>query len=130
MNKIILIGNLTKTPELNELPSGKNCAKFTIAVQRPFANADGEKEADFINCIAWGKQGENLAKYCEKGSKIAVAGALQTRTYENKNGEKRYVTEVVADSIEFLTSVEKKADKPANKKLSDLKATEADDFPF
>lgn len=111
MNKWNGIGNLTKDVELSTTPSGVSVARFTIAVQRRFANADGERETDFINCVAWRNQADNLAKYCHKGDKIAVVGALQIRTYEAQDGSKRYVTEIVADEVEFLTP-KKDGEKP------------------
>ena len=102
MNKCIFIGNLTKDAELTTTPNGVSVAKFTIAVSRRFTNADGEREADFIDCVAWRNQAENLSKYCSKGDKIAVTGALQVRTCEAQDGTKRKITEIVADDIEFI----------------------------
>lgn len=110
MNKWTGIGNLTKDVELTTTPNGVSVAKFTIAVSRRFANADGERETDFINCVAWRNTAENLAKYCHKGDKVAVVGALQTRNYEAQDGTKRYVTEIVADEVEFV-STKKDGDK-------------------
>ena len=114
MNNCNFIGNLSKDPVLSETPNGVKVATFTIAVQRRFPNADGERVADFINCVAWRNQAENLAKYCKKGDKIAVRGSLQVRNYENKDGEKRYVTEIIADEIEFL-KLQKTAQKGEEK---------------
>lgn len=102
MNKVVLTGNLTKDVELSETNSGIKVARFTLAVQRRFANADGEREADFINIIVWRTQAENCHKYLKKGSKAAVVGTLQTRNYEADDGTKRYVTEVVAEQVEFI----------------------------
>ena len=96
MNQVILIGRLTKDPELRETSNGKPVASFTLAVDK-----FGEG-ADFINCVVWNKQAENLAKYQKKGGQIGVSGRLQTRDYDDEKGNKRYVTEVVADSIEYL----------------------------
>ena len=104
MNKVILIGRLTKDPELRTIASGNATTSFTIAVNRNFTNQNGEREADFINCIAWRKQAENVAKYCTKGSQVAVEGRIQTRSYDAQDGTKRYVTEVVADNVTFLGS--------------------------
>ena len=104
MNKVNLIGNLTRDVELTTTQNGISVAKFTIAIQRTFANANGEYEADFINCVAWRNQAENTAKYCHKGDKIAISGAIQTRTYEHNDGTKRTVTEVIADSVEFIST--------------------------
>ena len=109
MNNIILIGRLTKDPELSYTPNGKAVCKFTLAVDRQFTNQDGEKEADFINIVVWNKVGENCAKYLSKGRKAAVQGRLQVRSYEDNNGQRRYVTEVIANSVEFLEWGEKKS---------------------
>ena len=104
MNKVILIGRLTKDPGLRTIASGNATTSFTIAVNRNFTNQNGEREADFINCVAWRKQAENVAKYCTKGSQVAVEGRIQTRSYDAQDGTKRYVTEVVADNVTFLGS--------------------------
>lgn len=104
MNKIILIGRLTKDPELNYTNSGKAVCKFTLAVNRPFSNQDGENQADFINIVVWGKPAENSAKYLAKGRQCAVEGRLQIRSYEADDGTRKYATEVVANSVEFLGS--------------------------
>ena len=102
MNKVILIGRLTRDPELRTIASGNATTSFTIAVNRNFTNQNGEREADFINCVAWRKQAENIAKYCTKGSQVAVDGRIQTRNYDAQDGTKRYVTEVIADNVTFL----------------------------
>lgn len=100
MNKIILIGRLVRDPELSYTQGGKAVCKFTLAVDRPY---NGEsKEADFINIIAWNKAGENAAKYLNKGRQTAVEGRLQIRSYDGNDGKKRYVTEVIADRVEFI----------------------------
>ena len=104
MNKVILIGRLTRDPELRTIASGNATTSFTIAVNRNFTNQNGEREADFINCVAWRKQAENVAKYCTKGSQVAVEGRIQTRNYDAQDGTKRYVTEVIADNVTFLSS--------------------------
>ena len=102
MNKAILIGRLARDPEMRTTPSGVATTSFTIAVQRNYANAQGDREADFISCVAWRKQAENIAKYCSKGSQVAVEGRIQTRNYDAQDGTKRYVTEVIADNVSFL----------------------------
>ena len=102
MNKVILIGRLARDPEMRTTPSGVATTSFTIAVQRNYANAQGDREADFISCVAWRKQAENIAKYCSKGSQVAVDGRIQTRNYDAQDGTKRYVTEVIADNVSFL----------------------------
>lgn len=102
MNKAILIGRLTRDPELRTTTSGISSTSFTVAVSRTYTNQNGEREADFINCVAWRKQAENIAKYCKKGSQVAVEGRIQTRSYDAQDGTKRYVTEVLADNVTFL----------------------------
>ena len=104
MNKAILIGRLTKDPELRTTPTGRNVCQFSVAVSRNFTNANGEREADFINCVVWDKQAENLVKYQKKGNQIAVEGRIQTRNYDDKDGKKVYVTEIHASNISFLDS--------------------------
>jgi len=123
MNKVILIGNLTKDPENTTVGNDTSLTKFTIAVQRKFKNSDGEYDADFINCTAWRKTADFISKYFEKGQKIAVVGSIQTRTYEDKDKNKRYATDVVVDEAEF---VEKKSNSKPEKQETD----ETDDFPF
>lgn len=127
MNKIILIGNLTKDPEFTSTNSGVSVCKFTIAVQRKFKNADGERETDFINCVAWRELAEHISKYLKKGSKAGVAGSIQTRTYDATDGTKRYVTEVVADEVEFISTKEKKEEEQEVVKLEPI---EKSDLPF
>ena len=102
MNKAILIGRLTKDPELRTTPTGRNVCQFSVAVNRTYTSASGEREADFINCVVWDKQAENLAKYQKKGNQIAVEGRIQTRNYDDKDGKKVYVTEILASNISFL----------------------------
>lgn len=104
MNKAILIGRLTKDPELRTTPTGRNVCQFSVAVSRNFTNANGEREADFINCVVWDKQAENLVKYQKKGNQIAIEGRIQTRNYDDKDGKKVYVTEILASNISFLDS--------------------------
>ena len=104
MNKAILIGRLTRDPELRSTPAGRNVCQFSIAVNRTFTNANGDRQADFINCVVWDKQAENLVKYQKKGNQIAVDGRIQTRNYEDKDGKRVYVTEILANNISFLDS--------------------------
>ena len=103
LNRIVLIGRLTKDPELRYTPNGKAVAGFTLAVDRPFKNQQGEREADFINIVVWGSQGENSANYLSKGKMAAVDGRLQIRSFDGQDGQRRWVTEVVADSVRFLS---------------------------
>ena len=103
MNRVNLIGRLTKDPELRFTPgTGMAVSTFTIAIDRRKANKDGKKEADFIPIVVWGKQGENVANYMSKGRLIGISGRIQTRNYEGKDGIRRYVTEIVADEVQFL----------------------------
>ena len=104
MNKVILIGRLTKVPELRYTSSNRPVTQITVAVNRTFTNQNGEREADFINVVIWDKQAENVAKYLTKGRLVAVEGRIQTRNYDNNEGKKVYVTEVVALSVQFLES--------------------------
>lgn len=111
MNKVILIGRLTKDPELRKTPTDVSVVQFTIAVNHAFQQ-NGERQADFINCIAWRAQAENLARYIKKGGQIAVEGSIQTRSFDDANGVRKYVTEVVCSQITFLES--KKSDSGYN----------------
>ena len=103
MNKVILVGNLTRDPELTETPSGVAVCRFAIAVSRDYANADGNRETDFFNITVWRGRAENCGKYLKKGNKVAIVGSLQNRSYEDKDGIKRNVTDVIANEVEFLT---------------------------
>ena len=103
MNKVYLIGNLTRDPELSETPNGTALCRFSIAVNRSYTNADGERDTDFFNITVWRNKAENCAKYLKKGSKVAIDGSLQNRSYEDKDGNKRTVTDIVANDVEFLT---------------------------
>lgn len=103
MNKVILVGNLTRDPELSETPSGIAVCRFSIAVSRDYANAEGNRETDFFNITVWRSRAENCGKYLKKGNKVAIVGSLQNRSYDDKDGNKRYVTDVVANEVEFLT---------------------------
>lgn len=102
LNRTVLVGRLTKDPELRSTPNGVNVGTFTLAVNRTFTNAQGERDADFINVVVFKKQAENVKNYLSKGSLAGVDGRLQTRNYENKDGHRVFVTEVVADSVQFL----------------------------
>ncbi|WP_421073018.1 single-stranded DNA-binding protein [Listeria monocytogenes] len=102
MNRVVLVGRLTKDPELRYTPAGVAVATFTLAVNRPFKNGQGEREADFINCVVWRKPAENVANFLKKGSLTGVDGRVQTRNYEGNDGKRVYVTEIVAESVQFL----------------------------
>ncbi len=107
LNRVILIGNLTRDPELRYTPDGTPVASFTIAVNRPFTTRQGEREADFIPVVVWRKRAETCSEYLAKGSQVAVDGRLQIRNYEDKDGIKRRVAEVVAWRVEFLQRLKK-----------------------
>ena len=102
LNRVILIGRLTRDPELKYTPNGTAVASFTLAVDRSFTNAQGERETDFVPIVVWQKQAENCANYLGKGSLAAVDGRMQVRNYDDKDGIRRWVTEVVADNVRFL----------------------------
>ena len=104
INRVVLTGRLTRDPELKTTQNGLSVASFTIAVNRQFKDSNGNREADFINCVIWRKSAENLCKYTHKGSLIGIDGRLQTRSYDNNNGQKVFVTEVVVDSFSLLES--------------------------
>ncbi|ARI75542.1 single-stranded DNA-binding protein [Halobacillus mangrovi] len=104
LNRVVLVGRLTKDPDLRYTPNGVAVANFTIAVNRPFSNKQGEQDADFINCVVWRRAAENLANFMSKGSQVGVDGRLQSRSFDNQEGKRVFVTEVVADSVQFLES--------------------------
>ena len=101
INRVVLVGRLTKNPEFRTTQSGVNVATFTLAVNRTFTNAQGEREADFINIVVFRKQADNVNNYLKKGNLAGVDGRIQSRSYENKEGQRVFVTEVVADSVQF-----------------------------
>lgn len=102
LNRVVIVGRLTRDPDLRYTPTGVAVANFTVAANRPFTNQQGNRDADFINCVVWRKPAENLANYMKKGNLIGVDGRLQSRSYEGQDGKNVYVTEVVADSVQFL----------------------------
>lgn len=130
MNKVYLIGNLTKDVDLAETPSCVNVARFTLAVSRPYTNADGNRDTDFHNCIAWRNTGELIANYCKKGDKLAIVGSLQNRSYEDKDGNKRYVTDVVVNEVEFLTPKKTDERKGKETELEPIPKDEQIGLPF
>lgn len=103
MNKAILVGNLTRNPDVKTTQGGTAVTTFSIAINRKFKNQNGENEADFINIVTWRQLAEICGRYLHKGSKVSVCGRIQSSTYEDQNGNKRYKTEVVADEVNFLT---------------------------
>ena len=141
MNTVILIGRLTKDPELTYIATtGKAVAKFSLAVDRTFTGKDGQKQADFFNIVVWGKQAENVANYTSKGSQVAIRGNIQNRSYETSSGEKRYITEIIAEQVQFLSkapsievnpgSGEVEAFTPKGLDVDGYRALEEDDVPF
>ena len=106
MNKIILMGRITKSVDVRYTPSQKVVASFTLAVDRPFLNPDGKREADFIPVVVWGKAAELVGNSCQKGHRLLVEGRIQVRSFDDKNGQKRFVTEVIASNIEFIEKKE------------------------
>ena len=102
MNRVVLVGRLTKDPELRRTNTDIPVVQFTLAVNRTYTSSNGDRQTDFINCVVWRNQAENLAKYMHKGNQIGVDGRLQVRNYEDAGGVKRYVTEVICDQIHFL----------------------------
>lgn len=102
LNRTVLVGRLVKDPDLRYTPAGVAVATFTLAVNRPFANQQGEREADFINCVVWRKPAENVSNYLKKGSLAGVDGRIQTRSYDGQDGKRVFVVEVIAESVQFL----------------------------
>ena len=104
MNRVMLIGRLTAKPELRYTASNVPFTRFSLAVNRTFSNGNGERETDFLNIIVWRKQAENVCNYLNKGSLVSIEGRIQTGSYDDKDGNKRYTTDIVADSVQFLES--------------------------
>lgn len=134
MNKLILIGNLCSEPQLSSTGSGISYCKLSVAVSRRFANQDGERETDFFNITTWRAVAENCGKYLSKGSKVAIVGSIQNRTYEDKEGNKRTVTDIIADEVEFLSTKKgEQAEIETPKRKAELKPVLDDqlsDLPF
>ena len=137
MNKLFLIGNLTRDPEMSETGSGVAFCRLGIAVNRPYSGSDGERATDFFNVTVWRTHAENCGRYLKKGSKVAIVGSLQNRSYEDKDGNKRTVTDIIANEVEFLSvraqgegmDIEmaepiRRSDRPA------LEPVNEDDLPF
>lgn len=102
INRVVLVGRMTRDPELRRTPQGDAVTSFTLAVNRNYTSRDGQQQADFINCVVWRKPAENVERYCSKGSLVGVEGRIQTRSYDNTQGQRVYVTEVICDSVQFL----------------------------
>nr|DAK85040.1 MAG TPA: Single strand binding protein [Caudoviricetes sp.] len=118
MNKVFLIGNLTRDPELTETSSGTQICRFGMAVNRQYTSSDGERETDFFNVTAWRGTAENIARYCRKGHKVAVLGSIQIRSYEDRDGVKRTAVDIVAQDVEFLTQRAHDGDGVSNEPTS------------
>ena len=130
INRVVLVGRLTKDPDLRYTASNVPVASFTIAVSRPFVNqASGERDADFIPVVIWRKQAENVKKFLVKGSLAGVEGRIQTRNYDDKDGTRRYVTEIVADNVYFLEA-KGSADSAAESSTSAAGEKEDDEFKY
>ena len=119
LNKVILIGRLVADPEVKYFQSETAVANFTLAVDRSYKNKDGNREADFINCVAWNKTAELIKKYISKGSQIAISGRIQTRNYEATDGTKRYITEVIAEEVQFIDTNRKTAENQSDSFMSE-----------
>ncbi len=139
MNKVFLIGNLTRDPESRETPSGVAMCRFSIAVNRNYRNADGERQTDFFNCTAWRGQAETIARYTKKGNKVAITGSIELRDYEDNQGVRRTAVDIIVQDCELLTprpsdSFDDAAEEPrasAPKKKPTLQAMDDDsDIPF
>lgn len=136
MNRVVLIGRLTKDPELQTTANNVSVCKFTLAVNRTFKGSDGENKADFLNIVVWRNQAEVCAKYLRKGSQCAVVGSIQTSTYEGNDGTRRYSTDIVADQIEFLQRAGEggqtvsESPRDSRSQLDDLEQITDDDVPF
>jgi single-strand DNA-binding protein len=135
LNRVVLVGRLTRDPELRYLQNGAAVAKFTLAVDRNFTNQNGEREADFIFISVWRNQAENVAKYCVKGSLVALEGRLQVSNYDNQEGQRVYHTEVVADNVRFLDSKKQKQQSSTETELEPIYTGKPidlsdDDLPF
>lgn len=127
MNRVVLVGRLTKDPDLRYTPNGVPVASFTLAVNRTFTNQQGEREADFINCVVWRKPAENVANFLKKGSLAGVDGRIQTRSYEGQDGKRVYVTEVQAESVQFLEPKNSSGGRGDNMNFG---GSRNQDFPF
>jgi len=127
MNKVFLIGRLTRDPELRYTSSNLPVATFSLAVNRNFTNQSGEREADFINIVVWRKQAENIKNYLTQGSQVAIDGRIQTRTYDGEDGKKRYITEVVADNVQFLDNKGSREVSSSNNAYNDVTPSDFSD---
>jgi single-strand DNA-binding protein len=135
MNKVFLIGNLTRDPEATVTPSGISLCRFSLAVSRRYASSDGTRETDYFNIVVWRAQADNCAKFLKKGSKAAVIGSIQTRSYDKQDGTKGYATDIVAEEVQFLSSRADGSDEPieggrtAKTSIASLQTVD-EDLPF
>lgn len=140
LNSTVLVGRLTDNAELRYTPNNQAVATFRLAVNRNFKGQDGKREADFINCVIWRQQAENLANWAKKGALIGIVGRIQTRSYENQQGQRVYVTEVVAENFQLLESQKERGNQPQANSQPDFRRNETmnantmdisdDDLPF
>lgn len=140
LNNVSLVGRMTRDAELRYTASNQAVATFTLAVNRNFKSQNGEREADFINCVIWRQQAENLANWAKKGALVGITGRIQTRNYENQQGQRVYVTEVVADNFQLLESQKERGNQPQANSRPDFGRNESmnanpmdisdDDLPF
>lgn len=119
INNVVLVGRIVREPELRYTPQNTAVATFTLAVNRRFKNAQGERETDFINCVIWRQPAENLANWAKKGTLVGITGSIQVRNYENKEGQRVYVTEVLAENFQMLESNSNKTEKGKTKSNQD-----------
>ncbi len=124
MNKVMLVGRLTRDPELRTTPGGMAVTRFTIAISQNFTNRNGERGTDFINCSAWGRQADNISKYCHKGTLVSAEGRIRTSSYTAQDGSKRYTTEVVCETVNFLSSK-----GATNDNISNVSSYSQNDYP-
>ena len=140
LNSVCLVGRMTRDAELRYTPQNQAVATFTLAVNRNFKSQNGEREVDFINCVIWRQQAENLANWAKKGALVGITGRIQTRNYENQQGQRVYVTEVVADSFQLLESQKERGNQSQGNSQPDFGRNEPmqsnpmeisdDDLPF
>ena len=123
INRVVLVGRMTRDPELKRTAQGAAVTTFTLAVNRNYTSKDGQEQADFINCVVWKKSAENVEKYCSKGSLVGVEGRIQTRSYDNSQGQKVYVVEVICDSVQFLDT--RKSNQPNSQQVNNFNNNQA-----
>lgn len=140
MNKVFLIGNLTRDPETSTTQSGIEVCRFTVAVNRNYSSGDGTRQTDFLPIVCWRSQAQNCGRFLKKGSKVGLCGSIQTRSYDGNDGSKKYVTEIVADEVQFLSTKNEQfgdalPDLPEvqaqkRNKIEEMKPIDEDSLPF